>query len=105
MSRIAAFARLLTHLAHARFTRCTHYDHSENVLDGPLEKMRYEETPDAGVWHVHHLENAHHFSIAPFWLATESQKAFWTDLGHWLRAIDHAFQDSGDTDISLPSES
>ncbi len=37
---------------------------------------------------MHHLNDAHHFSIVPLWLGTDDQKAFWKDLGHWLRAID-----------------
>ena len=65
-----------------------HFSHAESILDGASDKSRYDESPEAGIWHVHHLENAHHFSIVPMWLATQSQKAFWTDLGHWLRAIE-----------------
>ncbi|KAG1757118.1 alpha beta-hydrolase [Suillus lakei] len=30
-----------------------------------------------------------HFSIAPFWWGSRRQRAFWLELGHWLRAIDH----------------
>lgn len=65
-----------------------HFGPAESILDGAPDESRYDESPEAGVWHVHHLENTHHFSIVPIWLATESQKAFWTDLGHWLRAIE-----------------
>ncbi|TBU63809.1 alpha/beta-hydrolase [Dichomitus squalens] len=86
-----------------KLTRCMHYSHSESVLNGPPEKSRYHEPPVGGVWHVHHLENAHHFSIAPVWLATESQKAFWTDLGHWLRAVDHARRHASGFGSVLPS--
>ncbi|KAL1951390.1 hypothetical protein VTO73DRAFT_539 [Trametes versicolor] len=69
-------------------TRCRHFDHSDNILlDGP-EKARYECAPEAGVWNVHHLAETHHLSIVPFWFASASQKAFWLDLGHWLRTID-----------------
>ncbi len=71
-----------------RNTRCRHFDHSDNILlDGP-EKARYECAPEAGVWNVHHLAETHHLSIVPFWFGSASQKAFWLDLGHWLRAID-----------------
>ncbi|PIL31817.1 hypothetical protein GSI_06521 [Ganoderma sinense ZZ0214-1] len=71
-------------------TRCVHFSHAESILDGVTdsEKSRYDESPEAGIWHVHHLENAHHFSIVPVWLGTQSQKAFWMDLGHWLRSIE-----------------
>ncbi|KAI1788803.1 alpha/beta-hydrolase [Ganoderma leucocontextum] len=73
-----------------KYTRCMHFSHAESILDsdGTSDQSRYDESPEAGIWHVHHLENTHHFSIAPIWLATQSQKAFWTDLGHWLRAIE-----------------
>ncbi|KAI0669760.1 alpha/beta-hydrolase [Trametes maxima] len=69
--------------------RCKHFSHSDNILDDG-EKTRYDCPPEAGVWNVHHLAQAHHFSIVPFWLGMPSQKAFWLDLGHWLRTIDRA---------------
>ena len=74
-------------MALVRFTRCKHFSHTDDILDGS-EKRRYEDSVEAGVWHVHHLNDAHHVSIVPVWLGTEEQKAFWRDLGHWLRAID-----------------
>ncbi|KAI0651991.1 alpha/beta-hydrolase [Trametes meyenii] len=73
-------------------TRCKHFSHGDNILDDD-GKTRYICPPEAGVWNVHHLAQAHHFSIVPFWLGTPSQKAFWLDLGHWLRAIDKAHPD------------
>ncbi|KAM5530506.1 hypothetical protein V8D89_015822 [Ganoderma adspersum] len=89
-----------------KHTRCMHFSHTENILDGVPDKSRYDESPEAGVWHVHHLENAHHFSIVPIWLATQSQKAFWTDLGHWLRAIEEGrrrLDRSGTATPALPT--
>ncbi|KAI0639551.1 alpha/beta-hydrolase [Trametes polyzona] len=80
------------HPYECRNTRCRHFSHSDNILDGS-EKARYECPPEAGVWNVHHLEDTHHLSIVPFWLGSPSQKAFWLDLGHWLRAIDRAPRD------------
>ncbi|KAG1754828.1 alpha beta-hydrolase [Suillus paluster] len=41
-----------------------------------------------GIWCVYALENASHFSIAPFWWGSRRQRAFWLELGNWLRAID-----------------
>ncbi|KAI0361462.1 alpha/beta-hydrolase [Trametes cingulata] len=77
------------HPFECRSTRCKHFSHGDNILDGS-EKARYSCPPEAGVWNVHHLADTHHLSIVPFWFGTRSQKAFWLDLGHWLRAIDRA---------------
>ncbi|RPD55873.1 alpha/beta-hydrolase [Lentinus tigrinus ALCF2SS1-6] len=74
------------HPFECKFTRCRHFSHTDNVLG--WDETRYGRPPDPGIWHVHHLEDAHHLSIAPVWLGTAEQKAFWKDLGHWLRAID-----------------
>ena len=70
-----------------RHTRCRHFGPTDDILDGSEQRL-YEDPPDAGIWHVHHLHDAHHVSIVPLWLGTPDQKAFWRDLGHWLRAID-----------------
>lgn len=79
---------LISPSARIRDTRCRHFDHDDNILlDGP-EKARYGCAPEAGVWNVHHLAETHHLSIVPFWFGSAGQKAFWLDLGHWLRAID-----------------
>ncbi|KAJ8487302.1 hypothetical protein ONZ51_g4268 [Trametes cubensis] len=78
------------HPFECRSTRCKHYSHSDNILEGFETKSYIHSPPEAGVWNVHHLSNTHHFSVVPFWLGTQSQKAFWLDLGHWLRAIDAA---------------
>ncbi|CDO75496.1 hypothetical protein BN946_scf184935.g32 [Trametes cinnabarina] len=75
-------------------TRCTHFGHSNNFLDDS-GKARYSCSPEPGVWNVHHLAEAHHFSLVPFWLGTRTQKAFWQDVGHWLRAIDIAHRGTG----------
>ncbi|KAI0698385.1 alpha/beta-hydrolase [Cerioporus squamosus] len=74
------------HPFECKFTRCRHFSHSDSILG--WDETRYGHPPDAGIWHVHHLEDAHHVSIAPFWLGTAEQKAFWKDLGHWLRSVD-----------------
>ncbi|KAI8990569.1 alpha/beta-hydrolase [Trametes punicea] len=70
-------------------TRCRHFSHGDNILDGS-EKERYHRLPESGVWHVHHLADSHHLSIVPYWLGTRNQRAFWVDLGCWLRAVDRA---------------
>ncbi|KAI0375137.1 alpha/beta-hydrolase [Pilatotrama ljubarskyi] len=77
------------HPFECRSTRCKHFSHGDKLLDDS-EKTRYSCSPEAGVWSVHHLANTHHLSIVPFWFGSRSQKAFWLDLGHWLRAIDRA---------------
>ncbi|TFK94409.1 alpha/beta-hydrolase [Polyporus arcularius HHB13444] len=74
------------HPFECKFTSCRHVSHSDSILG--WDETRYGRPPDAGVWHVHHLEDAHHLSIAPFWLGTAEQEAFWKDMGHWLRCID-----------------
>ncbi|KAI0824993.1 alpha/beta-hydrolase [Trametes gibbosa] len=77
------------HPLECRDTRCRHFNHGDNFLDGS-EKVRDGCPSEIGVWHVHHLADAHHFSVVPFWLGSARQKAFWVDLGYWLRAIDRA---------------
>ena len=73
-----------------RFTRCRHFSHADNILG--WDETRYGRPPEPGIWHVHHLEDAHHLSIAPLWFGSVEQKAFWKDIGHWLRSIDAARQ-------------
>ncbi|KAH9944264.1 uncharacterized protein BXZ73DRAFT_96757 [Epithele typhae] len=70
-------------------TLCRHYNHGEGILDSP-EKTPHDTPPEAGVWHVHELQDAHHLSVVPIWVGSGRQKAFWRDLGQWLRAIDSA---------------
>ncbi|KAI9065880.1 alpha/beta-hydrolase [Trametes sanguinea] len=84
------------HPFECRSTRCRHFSHDHNILN-ESEKARYSCPPEAGIWYVHHIADAHHFSIVPFWLGTRSQKAFWLDLGHWLRAIDLAHSGARDS--------
>ncbi|KAI0778326.1 alpha/beta-hydrolase [Trametes elegans] len=77
------------HPFECKSTRCRHFSHGDNILD-QSKSSRYDRSPDAGIWHVHHLAESHHFSIVPFWFGTQNQKAFWLDIGHWLRAVDRA---------------
>ncbi|KAL6298691.1 hypothetical protein BKA93DRAFT_753944 [Sparassis latifolia] len=52
------------------------------------EKYRGNGAPESGIWHVHHIDDAHHPSLVPLWLGTARQKLFWRDVGLWLSAID-----------------
>ncbi|KAH9858051.1 alpha/beta-hydrolase [Lenzites betulinus] len=79
------------HPRECRNARCRHFNPGAGCGDGVYDegaKARHSGVPEAGVWNVHHLADAHHFSVVPFWLGSAIQKAFWLDLGHWLRAVD-----------------
>ena len=91
-SAYAAKSRQMSYLTAyvCRFTRCRHFSHADNILG--WDETRYGRPPEPGIWHVHHLEDAHHLSIAPLWFGSAEQKAFWKDMGHWLRSIDAARQ-------------
>ncbi|KAH8822751.1 alpha/beta-hydrolase [Flagelloscypha sp. PMI_526] len=45
-------------------------------------------TNTAGIWHVFEADEAHHLTVAPFWISNSKQKLFWETLGDWLRAIE-----------------
>ena len=77
-------------------TRCKHVGHPGETLDSPKsECMQVRDPLDAGIWHVCPLEDAHHLSIVPLWVGAARQKAFWREVGDWLRAIDEARADGG----------
>lgn len=46
------------------------------------------EPPESGIWYVHHMEKTNHFSVAPFWFGSQTQREFWKETGQWLRQID-----------------
>lgn len=59
---------------------CRHHSKRTHTVTG---------RPYPGIWCVYALEDASHFSIAPFWWGSRRQRAFWLELGNWLWAIDH----------------
>ncbi|KAI0727828.1 hypothetical protein C8Q72DRAFT_427522 [Fomitopsis betulina] len=72
-------------------TKCRHqtYPLDDSRVHGyqsPSEVPVRHEDAEKGVWHVYHIDAAHHFSLVPFWMGTARQKAFWRDLGSWLDA-------------------
>ncbi|KZT74987.1 alpha/beta-hydrolase [Daedalea quercina L-15889] len=76
-------------------TKCRHSTYSlddsrraADMLNGSQETAKRHAHLEQGVWHVQHIDAAHHVSIVPFWVGTSRQKAFWRDLGDWLYAID-----------------
>ncbi len=67
-------------------TRCRH--HAETFSDGRKRVRSLE----SGVWHVYHVDDATHISLAPVWFGTSRQEALWKDIGRWLRAADDALK-------------
>ncbi|KAH8099298.1 alpha/beta-hydrolase [Cristinia sonorae] len=78
-------------------TKCEHFHHSDLTnpsLSSSRENLGVENgsqtLPSPGKWYVYELRKAHHGSIAPTWLDTPRQRAFWKELGRWLRDVDLA---------------
>ena len=77
-----------------RHTHCKHFLAQDQDVteeeDGQtlVENNNISLVPEAGVWHVHHLDGANHFTVAPIWFGSQIQKEFWQEMGKWLRQVD-----------------
>ncbi|KAI0052547.1 alpha/beta-hydrolase [Auriscalpium vulgare] len=77
------------HPLECRSTRCHHHTKTTSVeKQAPHPGVWQKQAPHPGVWQVHLLEDAHHLSVMPVWVASRRQKEFWADIGAWLRDID-----------------
>ncbi|KAJ3553113.1 hypothetical protein NM688_g3790 [Phlebia brevispora] len=65
-------------------THCRHY---ARALGDTSHKQDLAAV-QSGLWHVYHIDDANHISLAPIWFGTSRQKALWREVGQWLRNID-----------------
>lgn len=58
------------------------------IHHSPFPEKTHSINVHPGVWHVHTLHDAHHLSLLPFWLGSEQQRVFWSELREYMRDID-----------------
>jgi hypothetical protein len=75
-------------------TRCWHPGSEEfapprnSFQSAGTDKSEGIVLPKPGLWHVHAVQGVGHSDMVPVWVGSQQQRAFWREMGIWLRVVD-----------------
>jgi hypothetical protein len=76
------YARIIHHIDFFYSSTCCKHLESNTVVNFTDLELK------PNTWYVNQVDAATHITLVPFWVGSERQRAFWTNMGKWLKAVE-----------------